>query len=594
MEIYEEIRANRESGARRMVAEYRARLQGAATMLCKNEHDAEDLVFRAFAQAINRIGDYKPNGSFYYWIYTILLNFHRMDLRKKACRPQTTTMDVLPEVQDERLDPREELNFAATAQAVRAAVRDLPDTFREVVVLKYFENLSDPEISRITGIPEGTVKSRLHHAKDALYVKLCDTEVSPDFTDRLIKATRPFRPGTAKWWTALVLVALGTAALATGTVKVVERVRERRSAPVAHSVPAAKEPARAPAASAPEPGQVNVAAQPVAVTQDAAGKAVSAGLAFLASQQQPNGFFPGPYGDSAAVPALVGMAFLSNGHLPGDAKHGPVINRCIDAVLSCAEMKADAPYRGYMGAAGNGRMYAHSIATLFLSEVSGMVDEACQQRIDATLPLAVKVILDAQNAKKSDPKHVGGWRYTPDAADSDLSCSGWALMALRSCRSNGAQIPKDAIDRAVLFVKRSRVAASGAFAYQPADASNADTLSGAGILCLELCGRHLDEDSLAAAKYLETVYPKTLAGDAPTTFYGLYYTSQALFQLGGKHWRDFGVWMYNTWIPKQGKDGAWRAAGNEAGPAYSTAMTVLALTVPYRMLPIYQRDEGDQ
>lgn len=579
-----------------MVAEYRARLQGAATMLCKNEHDAEDLVFRAFAQAINRIGDYRPSGSFYYWIYTILLNFHRMDLRKKACRPQTTAMETLPEVQDERPDQREELDFAATAQAVRAAVRELPETFREVVVLKYFDNLSDPEIARITGIPEGTVKSRLHHAKDALYVKLCDTEASPDFTERLLKATRPFRPGTAKWWTALALIAFGMAALAAGTAKVVRQLQARRSAPAAAaSVPAAAEPARAPAASAePDPGQVEVAAQASAFTQDAAGKAVAAGLGFLSSLQRPDGFFPGPYGDSAAVPALVGMAFLSNGHLPGDAKYGDAIRRCIDAVLSTADVRDGAPYRGYMGEAGNGRMYAHSIATLFLSEASGMVDEARQLRIDATLPLAVKVILDAQNAKKADPRHVGGWRYTPDAADSDLSCSGWALMALRSCRSNGAQIPKDAIDRAVAFVKRSRVSASGAFAYRPEETSNAETLSGAGILCLELCGRHLDEDSLAAAKYLETVYRKSLAGDAPSTFYGLYYASQGLFQLGGKHWREFGVWMYNTWLPKQREDGSWRATGSEAGPAYSTAMTVLALTVPYRMLPIYQRDEGEE
>ena len=81
MEIYELIKKDREAGARMLVSEYRARLQTAAKMLCGDESEAEDLVFKAFEQAILKIDDFRPTGSFYYWIYTILLNFHRMDVR---------------------------------------------------------------------------------------------------------------------------------------------------------------------------------------------------------------------------------------------------------------------------------------------------------------------------------------------------------------------------------------------------------------------------------------------------------------------------------------------------------------------------------
>ena len=88
MEIYEEIRADRELGARRLVAEYRPRLEAAARMLCQDAHEAEDLVFRAFERAIERIDDFRPTGSFYYWVYTILLNIHRMDLRRRAARKE--------------------------------------------------------------------------------------------------------------------------------------------------------------------------------------------------------------------------------------------------------------------------------------------------------------------------------------------------------------------------------------------------------------------------------------------------------------------------------------------------------------------------
>ena len=168
MEIYEEIRADRELGARRLVAEYRPRLEAAARMLCQDAHEAEDLVFRAFERAIERIDDFRPTGSFYYWVYTILLNFHRMDLRKRAARKETVVPnDELPEVEDKSPNPLEELAFRGSAEAVRTAVRKLPESYREVVVLRYFEDLSTPEIAKIVGIPEGTVRSRLHYAADA-------------------------------------------------------------------------------------------------------------------------------------------------------------------------------------------------------------------------------------------------------------------------------------------------------------------------------------------------------------------------------------------------------------------------------------------
>ena len=108
--------------------------------------------------------------------------------------------------------------------------------------------------------------------------------------------------------------------------------------------------------------------------------------------------------------------------------------------------------------------------------------------------------------------HDGGWRYTPDAGDSDLSCSGWALMALRSARLNGAVLPDDAIEKAVLYIKRAQRANDGAFGYQGDNGQHAETLTGAAILCLELCGRHLDPDALKGAQFVRKTYQRSLLG----------------------------------------------------------------------------------
>jgi hypothetical protein len=309
-------------------------------------------------------------------------------------------------------------------------------------------------------------------------------------------------------------------------------------------------------------------------------RSVARGLEYLSATQRANGTYDRGYGDTAAITALAGMAFLSKGYLPGEGQYGENINRSLDYVLSCADST------GYFGNKGNGKMYSHCIATLFLSEVSGMVDFNRQRKIDVALAKAAKIILDAQAVNKNQ-NNQGGWRYNPNSDDSDMSCSGWALMALRSCRLNGAAVPPKAISDAVEYVKRHHNKDTGSFGYTDPN-GNAQTLTGAGILCLELCGQHNDPASLRAAGYLMKHFRELPNRDR--CFYGLYYTSQGLFQLGGESWRVFSTWMYDTFIPMQKSDGSWDK-GEEGSPAYQTALCVLAFTVPYRQLPIYQRDE---
>ena len=319
-----------------------------------------------------------------------------------------------------------------------------------------------------------------------------------------------------------------------------------------------------------------------APVEDEVDQAIERGLDYLLATQKDDGSYGGQFGDTVAVPALAAMACLARGHVPGDAKYGALIERSLDYILSVQDA------RGYFGEKGNGKMYAHAIATLLLTELSGMVDTEHQSKIDVALPKAVRLILDAQNVNKSD-FHAGGWRYTPDANDSDTSCSGWCLMALRSARHNGCQIPPSAISRAVKYMHAHHSKNLGCFGYQNAEQYGV-TLSGAGILCLELCGKHEDPDSLAAAKYLMRVY-KTEMDNQGYRYYGMYYASQGLFQIGGENWKEFSEWMYSTWVPRQRADGSWPGSGGEQNPAYTTSMIILAFAVPYRQLPVYQRDE---
>ena len=174
MDLVDEIRLCPAAGARRLVAEYRERLYQVAYRLCLNAADAEDLNFRTLQRAIERIGSYRPTGSFFQWLYTILVNFRRMDVRRKAANMLDFT-DDLPDPTDDHPDAAETLAAAQDATAVRQAVAALPEIFREVVVFRYFEDLTVPEIAQVLAIPEGSVKSRLSRAKQRIRNMLSGT-----------------------------------------------------------------------------------------------------------------------------------------------------------------------------------------------------------------------------------------------------------------------------------------------------------------------------------------------------------------------------------------------------------------------------------
>ena len=74
--------------------------------------------------------------------------------------------------------------------------------------------------------------------------------------------------------------------------------------------------------------------------------------------------------------------------------------------------------------------------------------------------------------------------------------------------------------------------------------------------------------------------------------YALYYCAQGTFQLGDDYWDRFAAQMYDIMLRAQEKDGGWPLAGGsdgEGGRYYSTSMAILAMSVSYRQLPIYQR-----
>ena len=313
-------------------------------------------------------------------------------------------------------------------------------------------------------------------------------------------------------------------------------------------------------------------------------EAIEKGLAFLKNNQKDDGAWQaGRSGRNPAITALSVMAFLSAGHLPGEGKYSDTVERGIRWVL-----KAQQP-NGLIASEGGHEMYHHGICTLMLAEVAGLTDGALAEEVRRKLPKAVSVILQAQ---RQSGYHRGGWRYSMHGSDGDISVTGWQVMALRAAKNLGCDVPPEAIDRAIEYIKRCQDAASGGFRYQPG-AQLTVPCTGTSILALEICGKeqHRSPEVLKAANFLIRNPPRW---GSQHFFYSIYYCSQATFQLGGQYWNTFREHLHNLLLSRITDTGAWFGGDGEGmvyGPNYCTAMAILSLTVEYRFLPIYQRGE---
>jgi len=145
-----------------------------ARWLLRNPADAEDVVQESYLRAFRFFGGYH-GGDIRAWLLTIVRNTTYTWLQQNRSRELTEPInDEVEEIQDDALDPETLVIQSAGVEALRKALNQLPIEFREIIVLREFEELSYKEISAIAEIPIGTVMSRLARARRRLLEQLTD------------------------------------------------------------------------------------------------------------------------------------------------------------------------------------------------------------------------------------------------------------------------------------------------------------------------------------------------------------------------------------------------------------------------------------
>lgn len=291
----------------------------------------------------------------------------------------------------------------------------------------------------------------------------------------------------------------------------------------------------------------------------AAPKPADPTVAALVTLQKPSGAFGTQTTEHVGISAIAGLALLPT----GDAAAHTSTHAITNFVL-----KNQQP-NGLLAAEGDaGPMYGHAFATLYLTQIYQTDAHADKAAIKKAIEKAVKLTEGAQNAD-------GGWRYTPNPKDADVSVTAAQLKALAAAKQAGFTVQKSTMDRAVAYI-RSCQQPDGGFRYTTSAGDSGWARSASAAAALLVSG---SPDKRAAA-YLDSD-PKL---SESFFYYGNFYLAQTMnIDKGSKTYADLKTKLLARQNPTT------KLWSGEAGDAYATAMAVLVLNIPTTDLPAFKR-----
>lgn len=160
-----------------LVRRYQDRLYNTLVRVTGSTDDALDIAQDAFVQAYLKLDTFRGKAAFYTWLYRIAFNLAMSHRRKRRPLTIMDTGDTSPTIEPaaSECSPSAGLETAERAATVQAAIHDLADEHRQVVVLREIEGCDYEQIADILEIPLGTVRSRLFRARAQLKEKLATT-----------------------------------------------------------------------------------------------------------------------------------------------------------------------------------------------------------------------------------------------------------------------------------------------------------------------------------------------------------------------------------------------------------------------------------
>ena len=303
-------------------------------------------------------------------------------------------------------------------------------------------------------------------------------------------------------------------------------------------------------------------------------KAVDRSLEYLKARQEDDGSWRTQRNNKqgkhdVACTSLALLAYFGRGHRHDQA--GPyqdTVSRGIDWLIGQQKPLGELY--------GRGDFYDQAMGALALGEAYGLTKD---EKVFDAAHTAIDYIVECQNAD-------GGWRYNKGQSPSDLSVSGWMIMALKNAEFSGLYVPAETFEGIRKWLTHVGGGKHGGiFGYQN-NADNRPAMKVTGYFCSQLMG--LSPNTLKSFEAAEEMHEK---GPVADDFYYVYYGTLAANQHQGPLWKKWQKSLPDTLLPLQQKDGSWyQSQGNHAGEmreVVGTALITLSLQAHYRYTPMY-------
>ena len=160
------LRGGDAEAARELVEAYGNRLFRSACLLCGNYADAEDLTQETFLQAMRSVERFRGDSNIYTWLHGILVNLTRHHHRKRKWL--VFGADAGNEERAAQPEAGHEMDLEAGGLALAEGLKKLSQAHREILVLRYYEQMKIGDIAEHLRISKGTAKSRLFYAVEKL------------------------------------------------------------------------------------------------------------------------------------------------------------------------------------------------------------------------------------------------------------------------------------------------------------------------------------------------------------------------------------------------------------------------------------------
>ncbi len=159
-----------------LVDRYRNRIINLVSRFISDRDRAQEIAQEVFLRIFVHRERYRPSGKFSTWMYTIAVNLAKNEIRRRVRAKGVVSLDKLLEatgdsgmfVSDPTQKPDQGVRRREIQESVEAALKELPEKYREVIVLRDIQQLSYEEIEQTLGIPGGTVRSRINRARSSL------------------------------------------------------------------------------------------------------------------------------------------------------------------------------------------------------------------------------------------------------------------------------------------------------------------------------------------------------------------------------------------------------------------------------------------